>query len=62
VRDADLKAFHILRILDPARGIGWLLFTHTLLLLYPLAAWRDDQPDMRSHGLAVTVQEEGQII
>jgi SAM-dependent methyltransferase len=58
VGGAQYEAFHSLRILDPARGFGRLLYMLSSLLLYPLAAWWDDRPNMRGHGLAVVARKE----
>jgi hypothetical protein len=56
---AQYEAFHALRGLDPARGVGRLLYMLSSLLLYPLAAWSDNRQTKRGHGLAVVACKEG---
>jgi SAM-dependent methyltransferase len=56
---AHYEAFHALRILDPSRGLGRLLYMLSSLLLYPLAARADSRQDARGHGLAVLARKEG---
>lgn len=56
---AQYEVFHALRGLDPARGLGRLLYMISSLLLYPLAAWSDNQQTRQGHGLAVVACKEG---
>ena len=56
---AHYEAFHALRILNPSRGLGRLLYMFSSLLLYPLAAWADSRQDVWGHGLAVVARKEG---
>lgn len=56
---AQYEAFHALRGLDPARGLGRLLYMASSLLLYPLAAWSDNRQAKRGHGLAIVACKEG---
>lgn len=56
---AQYEAFHVLRGLDPAQGLGRLLYMGSSLLLYPLAAWSDNRQAKRGHGLAVVARKEG---
>jgi len=50
---AQFEAFHALRGLDPAKGLGRVLHTVSSLLLYPLAAWSDDRKPRPGRGLAI---------
>jgi SAM-dependent methyltransferase len=56
---AHYEAFHALRGLDPARGVGRLLYMLSSLLLYPLAAWSDNRRGPQGHGLAVLARLGG---
>ena len=58
---AHYEAFHALRGLDPAGGLGRLLYMLSSLLLYPLAAWSDNRRTAQGHGLAFIARkgEEG---
>lgn len=56
---AQYEAFHALRGLDPARGVGRLLYMVSSLLLYPLAAWSDNRQAKLGHGLAVVARKDG---
>jgi ubiquinone/menaquinone biosynthesis C-methylase UbiE len=55
---AQYEAFHALRGLDPARGLGRLLYMVSSILLYPLAAWSDNRPAKHGHGLAVVARKQ----
>jgi len=57
---AQFEAFHALRGLEPARGLGRLLYMLSSLLLYPLAAWSDDRRPARGRGLAIVARKEGE--
>jgi ubiquinone/menaquinone biosynthesis C-methylase UbiE len=57
---AHYEAFHALRGLDPNRGLGRLLYMLSSLLLYPLAAWSDGQPEAQGHGLAIVARKNGE--
>jgi SAM-dependent methyltransferase len=56
---AHYEAFHALRGLNPARGMGRLLYMCSSLLLYPLAAWSDNRRGPRGHGLAILARLGG---
>lgn len=56
---AQYEAFHALRGLDPARGLGRLLYMVSSLLLYPLAVWSDNRQVKHGYGLAVVARKEG---
>ncbi len=56
---AQFEAFNALRGLDPARGLGRLLYMLSSLLLYPLAAWSDDRKRAQGRGLAIVARKEG---
>jgi SAM-dependent methyltransferase len=57
---AHYEAFHAFRGLDPAKGVGRVLYMLSSLLLYPFAAWSDNRRDARGHGLAVAARLEGE--
>jgi hypothetical protein len=38
-------------------GLGRFLYMLSSLMLYPLAAWSDDRPDVRGHGLAFVARK-----
>jgi len=54
---AQYEAFHALRGLGADRGLGRLLYMLSSLFLYPLAAWSDDRPGVRGHGLALLARK-----
>lgn len=54
---AQYEAFYALRFLDPTRGVGRLLYMLSSLILYPFAAWSDDRPAARGHGLAIVARK-----
>jgi SAM-dependent methyltransferase len=56
---AHHEAFHAFRHLDPAGGLGRLLYMLSSLLLYPLAAWSDARSDGWGYGLAVVARKVG---
>jgi SAM-dependent methyltransferase len=56
---AHYEAFHAFRGLDPAKGIGRLLYMLSSLLLYPFAALSDSRRGAQGHGLAVTARLRG---
>jgi SAM-dependent methyltransferase len=56
---AHYEAFHVLRSLDPNRGLGRLLYMLSSLILYPLAAWSDNRDKAQGHGLAIVARKNG---
>ena len=54
---AQFEAFHALRGLDPAKGLGRVLYMVSSLLLYPLAAWSDDRKPKPGRGLAIVARQ-----
>lgn len=57
---AQFEAFHLLRGLDPERGLGRLLYILSSVLLYPLAAWSDGRGQVRGRGLALVACKGGE--
>ncbi len=56
---AQFEAFHLLRGLDLAHGLGRMLSMLSSLLLYPLAAWSDGRERARGRGLALVARKGG---
>jgi SAM-dependent methyltransferase len=56
---AQYETFHLLRGLDPARGLGRLLYLVSSLLLYPWAAWSDGRRPSRGYGISIAARKQG---
>jgi SAM-dependent methyltransferase len=56
---AHYEAFHMLRGLDPGKGLGRLLYMSSSLALYPFAAMSDNRRKARGHGLSIAARKEG---
>lgn len=54
---AQYEAFYAVRFLDPTRGLGRLLYMLSSLIFYPFAAWSDDRPAAKGHGLAIVARK-----
>lgn len=54
---AQFEAFNLLRSLDPAQGLGRLLYMLSSLLLYPPAAWSDGRGRGWGRGLAFVARK-----
>jgi SAM-dependent methyltransferase len=54
---AQYELFHTVRGLGLESGLGRFLYMLSSLLLYPLAAWSDDRPDVQGHGLAFVARK-----
>jgi hypothetical protein len=54
------EAFHALRGLDPAQGVGRVLYMISSLLLYPLSAWSDSREHAQGRGLVLVARKEDQ--
>jgi SAM-dependent methyltransferase len=57
---AQFEAFHALRGLDPAKGLGRVAYMLSSLLLYPLASWSDSRRRGQGRGLALVACKEGE--
>jgi hypothetical protein len=57
VGGAQYEAFHAIRCLDPAKGLGRALWMLSSLILYPFAARSDGRQTSPGHGLAVAARK-----